>query len=194
MHWGEGGAPQPLSSVLGAGGGGGGSGGGGFGGDASSEDGRHGDDETSEEGGYDYKAAASQLWGDDSEEEVRSWPWRMRVQKLVAITAVWVEVRGFFPAGVHSFWPSFSLFACVAQFFLCMIDSSRHEDAPPPYFNRTGQNIVCTQYMVSYHTSCTGFRFSKLDYRYSTTKRALPNTKPCVVGELWMRDVSIADR
>lgn len=75
VQWGAGGTPQPLSSVLGAGGGGGGGGaGGGYGsaavGGASSDDGRHGDDETTEEGGFDYKSAASQLWGDDSEDEV----------------------------------------------------------------------------------------------------------------------------
>ena len=71
VQWGAGGTPQPLSSVLGAAGGGGGGYGSALGG-ASSDDGRHGDDETTEEGGFDYKAAASQLWGDDSEDEV-SW-------------------------------------------------------------------------------------------------------------------------
>lgn len=46
--------------------------GGRYGGGVSDEGGRHGDDDTSEEGGYDYKAAARQLWsgqGDDSDED-----------------------------------------------------------------------------------------------------------------------------
>lgn len=77
MQWGPGGVPQPLSAVLGGGGGGSQTGGAGVGGHAggfSDEGGRFGDDDTSdEEGGYDYKAAARQLWSgpeDDSEDEV----------------------------------------------------------------------------------------------------------------------------
>lgn len=53
-------------------GGGASSGGGGrYDGAMSDAGGRHGDDDTSEEGGYDYKAAAQQLWsGQDSDDEV----------------------------------------------------------------------------------------------------------------------------